>query len=49
MYTIAESFIPARGLSYEIHLVEGARHAKRGLVCWVRDGHEGSEEEVWRY
>lgn len=46
---IAESLIPARSLSYEIHLVEGARHAKRGLVCWVRNGNEGSEEEVWRY
>lgn len=46
---IAESLIPARSLSHEIHLVEGACHAKRGLVCWVRNGNEGSEEKVWRY
>lgn len=46
---IAESLIPARSLSHEIHLVEGACHAKRGLVCWVRNGNERSEEEVWRY
>ena len=46
---IAESLIPARSLSHEIHLVEGACHAKRGLVCWVRNSNEGSEEEVWRY
>ena len=46
---IAESLIPARSLSHEIHLVEGACHAKRGLVCCVRNGNERSEEEIWRY
>ena len=29
--------------------MERARYAKRGFICWVCDGHEGSEKKVWRH